>query len=206
MKIGLPFQFSALTYPSPSSPTGRAEKGTAFSFTFEVNARVFQRFQPSPPAPLPQGEGRRLPPSPCGRGRGGVGEGLSRLGDKGFRSVRCTRAFEVEPRLLTLISPERGGELTSPRPVGEGQEVRAGTRHAELYRACQQFESIFLLQLWRAMQRTIPRSQQTLNYEEMFDFTFAEYLSMQGSLGIAEQLYQQLSQHLAESQQKEATP
>ncbi len=56
------------------------------------------------------------------------------------------------------------------------------------------------------MQRTIPRSQQTLNYAEMFDFTFAEYLSMQGSLGIAEQLYQQLSRHLPEPQSQEATP
>ncbi len=123
MKIGLPFQFSALTYPSPSSPTGRAEKGTAFSFTFEVNARVFQRFQPSPPAPLPQGEGRRLPPSPCGRGRGGVGEGLSRRRDKGFRSEKCTRAFEVEPKLGTPLIPLTGGTLRRgelpPKNAGE---------------------------------------------------------------------------------------
>ncbi len=104
------------------------------------------------------------------------------------------------------LSHKEKEEPNTPLPLREGQGVRADRRYPELYRACQQFESVFLLQLWRAMQRTIPRSQQTLNYAEMFDFTFAEYLSMQGSLGIAEQLYQQLSQHLAESQQKEATP
>ncbi len=67
---------------------------------------------------------------------------------------------------------------------------------AQLKHACQQFESLFLLQLWRAMQKTVPRSTQTLNYAEMFDFTFAEYLSTRGTLGIAEPLYQQLSQQL----------
>lgn len=35
---------------------------------------------------------------------------------------------------------------------------------AQLKHACQQFESLFLLQLWRAMQKTVPRSTQTLNY------------------------------------------
>jgi len=70
-------------------------------------------------------------------------------------------------------------------------------RHAALYQACQQFEATFILQLWRAMQRTLPRHTQTLNYTEMFDFQFADYLAKYGQFGIAEQLYQQLSRHLA---------
>ncbi len=82
----------------------RADKGTAFSFTFGVNASVAQRFQPSPPSPLPVGEGRRLPPSPTKRGRGGVGEGLSRLREKGFRSETCKRASEEGSRLCALTS------------------------------------------------------------------------------------------------------
>ncbi len=80
-------------------------------------------------------------------------------------------------------------------PVG-GRPTPSEGQKAQLRHACQQFESLFLLQLWRVMQRTIPRSTQTLNYAEMFDFTFAEYLSTRGTLGIAEPLYQQLSQKL----------
>lgn len=64
-----------------------------------------------------------------------------------------------------------------------------------LYEACQQLESTFLLQLWRTMQRTVPKSTNTLNYTEMFDFQFAEYLAMWGHFGLADQLYQQLSAH-----------
>lgn len=73
-------------------------------------------------------------------------------------------------------------------------------RHTALYQACQEFEAAFILQLWRAMQRTLPRQTHTLNYTEMFDFQFADYLAKHGQFGIAEQLYQQLSRHLTEAQ------
>jgi Rod binding domain-containing protein len=65
-----------------------------------------------------------------------------------------------------------------------------------LLRACKEFESLFVLQLWRAMQRTVPNQSKTLNYTEMFDMQFADYLSRQGRFGLAEQLYEQLSRHL----------
>jgi len=65
-----------------------------------------------------------------------------------------------------------------------------------LLRACKEFESLFVLQLWRAMQRTVPNQSKTLNYTEMFDLQFADYLSRQGRFGLAEQLYEQLSRHL----------
>ncbi len=86
----------------------------------------------------------------------------------------------------------------APSP-GETPRLHRGTDEKDekidhrLYEACQQFEAVFLLQLWRAMQRTVPKQPQTLNYAEMFDLTFAEYLSQHGQFGIAEQLYEQLS-------------
>ncbi len=70
------------------------------------------------------------------------------------------------------------------------------SQKAELKRACQQFESLFVLQLWRAMQRTLPTQPQTLNYAEMFDLPFADYLSQHGRFGLAEQLYRQLESSL----------
>ncbi|GIV06662.1 MAG: hypothetical protein KatS3mg016_2237 [Fimbriimonadales bacterium] len=82
-------------------------------------------------------------------------------------------------------------------------EPTPGTqRNPQLLRACQEFESIFILQLWRAMQNTIPNQPKTLNYTEMFDVQFADYLAKHGRFGLAEQLYEQLSRHLP----KEPTP
>ncbi|MEN3000699.1 MAG: hypothetical protein ABDI19_02525 [Armatimonadota bacterium] len=77
-------------------------------------------------------------------------------------------------------------------PLSRGN-LKEGVQQDRLYEACQQFEAVFLLQLWRAMQRTIPQRRQTLNYAEMFDLTFAEYLARYGQFGIAERLYEQLS-------------
>jgi len=65
-----------------------------------------------------------------------------------------------------------------------------------LHRACKEFEAIFVLQLWRAMQRTVPNQSKAVNYTEMFDLQFADYLSRHGRFGLAEQLYEQLSRHL----------
>ena len=81
-----------------------------------------------------------------------------------------------------------------PRLAGEGNQ--GGEGNPALLRACKEFESLFVLQLWRAMQRTIPNQSQTLKYTEMFDVQFADYLSQQGRFGLAEQLYEQLSRHL----------
>lgn len=100
----------------------------------------------------------------------------------------------------------------SPLLRGNLQE---GVQKDELREACQQFEAVFLLQLWRAMQRTVPQQRQTLHYAEMFDLTFAEYLAQNGQFGIAEKLYEQLTQNsgsplvrgnLQEGDQKHAKP
>ncbi len=80
--------------------------------------------------------------------------------------------------------------------LGEVQETahpNPTPKNAELYRACQQFESLFVLQLWRAMQRTLPNQPKTLNYTEMFDLHFADHLAQNGRFGLAEQLYRQLT-------------
>ncbi len=81
----------------------------------------------------------------------------------------------------------------------EATPTQVKNHNPALLRACKEFESIFVLQLWRAMQRTVPQQSQTLNYTEMFDLQFADYLSRQGGLGIAEQLYEQLSRRLPDT-------
>ena len=89
---------------------------------------------------------------------------------------------------------ERGARISPLPPAEEGD--KGGEGNPALLRACKEFESLFVLQLWRAMQRTIPNQSQTLKYTEMFDVQFADYLSQQGRFGLAEQLYEQLSRHL----------
>ena len=84
-----------------------------------------------------------------------------------------------------------------PRLAGEGNQ--GGEGNPALLRACKEFESLFVLQLWRAMQRTVPNQSKTLNYTEMFDVQFADHLSRQGQFGLAEQLYEQLSRHLPDT-------
>jgi hypothetical protein len=94
---------------------------------------------------------------------------------------------------LPQAPPTSQGEpsVGSGSPCQQGEPKGGGL--PKLHEACQQFEAVFLLQLWRAMQRTVPRERQTLNYAEMFDLTFAEYLARYGQFGIAEKLYEQLT-------------
>jgi flagellar protein FlgJ len=83
-------------------------------------------------------------------------------------------------------------------PLPHSKTTRSAANPA-LLRACKEFESLFVLQLWRAMQRTVPNQSKTLNYTEMFDVQFADHLSRQGRFGLAEQLYEQLSRHLPDT-------
>lgn len=98
----------------------------------------------------------------------------------------------MDAQVITAIgTPSSHG---SPNCV-EGISRRGSETQPALLRACQEFESLFILQLWRAMQRTVPNQPQTLNYTEMFDIHFADYLAKHGRFGLAEQLYKQLNQH-----------
>ncbi len=96
---------------------------------------------------------------------------------------------------MVIIVPIESPLTPSLSPLTKGGEGAASGRiqTQQLQDACQQFEAVFLLQLWRAMQRTVPQARQTLNYAEMFDLTFAEYLARYGQFGIAEKLYEQLT-------------
>lgn len=100
--------------------------------------------------------------------------------------------FESQP--AAVPSPLQG-QVAENAGVSPASAAASKTDPA-LLRACKEFESLFVLQLWRAMQRTVPQQSKTLNYTEMFDIQFADYLSRHGRFGLAEQLYAQLSQHL----------
>jgi flagellar protein FlgJ len=75
-------------------------------------------------------------------------------------------------------------------------------KHKALKEACQQFESIFVNMMFQRMRATIPESGFVENrfessiYKSMFDEEMARLVSGAGGIGLANQLYEQLSKNL----------
>jgi flagellar protein FlgJ len=73
---------------------------------------------------------------------------------------------------------------------------------AELKKACSEFEGILLNMLYKSMKSTvfkatlIPKDNGTEIFEDMFDDQIVEEASKRNSLGLAQQLYKQLSRQL----------
>jgi flagellar protein FlgJ len=69
----------------------------------------------------------------------------------------------------------------------------------KLLQACQDLESVFVFRLLSAMRSSIPRSDfitrgmATETFESMLDEEYAKTISRQGSLGLADTIYQQLT-------------
>lgn len=69
----------------------------------------------------------------------------------------------------------------------------------KLQQACQDLESVFVFRLLSAMRSSIPRSDfitrgmATETFESMLDEEYAKTISRQGSLGLADIIYKQLS-------------
>lgn len=75
------------------------------------------------------------------------------------------------------------------------------SEQAQLKTACGKFEAIFVSKLWKQMRDTIPKndmfhSQMEEQYTSMFDKDYSEYLADAGGIGLADMLYDQLSQKL----------
>ena len=73
----------------------------------------------------------------------------------------------------------------------------------ELMDACKQFEAYFVEQMFKAMMKTIPASDNTSNYTStMMDYykdqmvqTVAEESTSQGGFGLAQMLYEQMKRN-----------
>ena len=134
-----------------------------------------------------------------------------------IQSFACTLPFwSAEAKLQQAEAPlphsDRLQQAEAPLPHSDRLQhaeaplphstIARGITNPALLHACKEFESLFVLQLWRAMQRTVPTQSKTLNYTEMFDLQFADHLSRQGRFGLAEQLYEQLSRYLPDTGEK----
>ncbi len=72
----------------------------------------------------------------------------------------------------------------------------------ELKKACQQFESIFLNYMLKSMRATVPDGglfEKGVTFDivqSMHDVALAEEISQNGGIGLAQQLYEQLSKYV----------
>lgn len=78
----------------------------------------------------------------------------------------------------------------------------------QLRKACEKFEAVFISKLWKDMKKTVPKegymhSRQEEQYMSMFDAEFSEKMAAAGGIGLADMIYQQLSEKL-KSTSKEA--
>lgn len=90
----------------------------------------------------------------------------------------------------------------------DGLKSRLGgdgaNKEKQLKTACQNFEAVFISKLWKEMKSTVPKegylhSKQEEQYMGMFDREFAENMARAGGIGLADMIYEQLSEKLKET-------
>ena len=74
----------------------------------------------------------------------------------------------------------------------------------QLKEACKGFESVFISKLWKEMQNTIPKndmfhSKMEKQYLSMFDKEFADKMTDNGGIGLADMMFDQLKDKLKNS-------
>jgi len=80
-------------------------------------------------------------------------------------------------------------------PDGKGQD------EAKLRKACQDFEAVFIGQIWKQMRSSVPKdgmfhSKEEESYLSMFDQELSGKMSRSGGIGLSDLLYDNLSQRL----------
>lgn len=85
------------------------------------------------------------------------------------------------------------------RLTGDGAD-----KEKQLRKACENFEAVFISKLWKEMKSTVPKegylhSKNEDQYMSMFDREFAEKMAQSGGIGLADMIYDQLSEKLKET-------
>lgn len=80
----------------------------------------------------------------------------------------------------------------------------APDKSAKLRQACEGFESVFIQKLWEQMRKNVQKSgylhsRDEHMYQGMYDAEFSKKMTQAGGIGLADMLYEQLSQRLGES-------
>lgn len=83
-------------------------------------------------------------------------------------------------------------------------------KKARLREACEGFETVFIQKLWEQMRKNVRQSSYLHSrdehmYQAMYDGEFSKKMTQAGGIGLADMLYEQLSQRLGESSRTTST-
>ncbi|MDR2745360.1 MAG: rod-binding protein [Desulfovibrio sp.] len=82
-----------------------------------------------------------------------------------------------------------------------GKRLTAEQKGKKLREACEGFESVFIQKMWQEMRKTVPQgallhSREEKFWQDMYDQELAKKMTSAGGIGLADMMYQQLSQNL----------
>lgn len=85
-----------------------------------------------------------------------------------------------------------------------------GMDEAKLKKACQDFEAVFIGQIWKQMRSSVPKdgmlhSKEEENYLSMFDQEMSVKMASSGGIGLSDMLYANLSERLVNASRDTAS-
>jgi Rod binding domain-containing protein len=111
-----------------------------------------------------------------------------RLHERDHRHEPARAGFDAEPAgslrdLRSQVQPEKGMD------------------EAKLKKACQDFEAVFIGQIWKQMRASVPKegmlhSKEEESYLSMFDQELSVKMARSGGIGLSDMLYANLSERL----------
>ncbi len=83
-------------------------------------------------------------------------------------------------------------------------------KEKKLREACEGFESVFIQKMWQQMRATLPQENPLVGREEkfwqgMYDQELSKHMASSGGIGLADMMYEQLSQNLLSASRTTAT-
>lgn len=87
------------------------------------------------------------------------------------------------------------------RSLRTGPQAGKGQDEAKLRKVCQDFEAVFIGQIWKQMRSSVPKdgmlhSKEEESYLSMFDQELSVKMAQSGGIGLSDMLYSSLSERL----------
>ena len=105
---------------------------------------------------------------------------------------------------MSSLAGMAANNASAAKLEGKLQTSYENASDEELMDACKQFEAYFLEQMFKAMQKMVPESEENVSastkqlkdyYKEQMTQSYAEQASEEGSFGIAQVLYEQMKRN-----------
>ncbi|MDL2279270.1 peptidoglycan DD-metalloendopeptidase family protein [Desulfovibrio sp. OttesenSCG-928-G11] len=114
-------------------------------------------------------------------------------------------ALPIDPAMA--VSEATSSDLIRRKLDMDALRKRLGdqsTKDEKLRESCEGFEAIFLQKMWEQMRKNVPKegylhSKDEETYQSLFDVELCKKMASAGGIGLADMLYQQLSQQLEDT-------